>query len=145
MIITWLVFRSSFRPAKGLIRDLSAWQTRWASRLNLLLLANGTLGVMPNEFAKHKGLWWVPLPVRNELRKISHEANKIACKIEVKCMEFEVFVCKPIVIVWTFSEIVGNFRIFLRKCQRYSALLRKMFERLLNCSSITVGNSSVAP
>ena len=65
MIIWWLVLRSSFRPAKGLIRDLSAWQTRWPSRHKSCSLTK----------------WWVPCPGRNELRKTSHQITTSKCVV----------------------------------------------------------------
>ena len=39
----------------------------------IILLANGSLGAMPNEFAKQKGLSLVSWPGRNELRETSYE------------------------------------------------------------------------
>ena len=37
---SWLVLRARFVPAKGLFKDLSAWQTRWASRPEFRSLTN---------------------------------------------------------------------------------------------------------
>ena len=74
VIISWLVLRSSFLPRDSsetillgkLIRHcaiftrefvLSGILMRYRARLlSYFWLANGTLGVMPNEFAKQKGL-----------------------------------------------------------------------------------------
>ena len=46
------------------------------------------LGAMPNEFAKQKGLWWVPWPGRNELRKTSHEIITSNCQLYTLLLTF---------------------------------------------------------
>ena len=58
-------------PSNLIITDVWGKQTRWESRIKSR--SNRTLAAMPNEFAKEKGLWWVPWPGRNELRKTSQE------------------------------------------------------------------------
>ena len=47
----------------------------------IILLANGTFGATLNDFAKQKGLWWVPWPGRNELRETSHEIITSNCQL----------------------------------------------------------------
>ena len=58
LFVANLTQRFRFVLAKGLFRDLSAWQTRIASLRTavIILLANGTLSAMLNEFANQKGL-----------------------------------------------------------------------------------------
>ena len=87
-----LVLRSSFVTTKGFTRNLSAWQTYWASRpnscsliklwqhlaLHRIRLPDRTR--CPASLPEQKGLWWVPWPGRNELRNTSHEQYKIVNK-----------------------------------------------------------------
>ena len=56
-----------------------------------LLGERDSLGVMPNEFAKQKGLWWVPWQGRNELRETSHETITSSCHFIVKLDKWILF------------------------------------------------------
>ena len=62
-----------------------------ARLLSSFLLANWTFGAMPNEFAKQKGLWWVPWSGWNELHKTSREK----CIITSNCNFYCQFLMAP--------------------------------------------------